>query len=164
MTKKATNDAMIGELKSLAMISGGLILGSMGGKALDKALKVDDSLPGFQAKKLVKPAVQLGAGVLGAIKLKDKNMKLVAAGVGASGVMSTVKVVLKKDLLSGIAGLGDMGNAMSVYQDPVQLSVQRYNPDLPQLNAAQAEELSSDSIYGPELSAAEVETADFEII
>ena len=32
---------MMGELRSLAMISGGMVLGSMGGKAIDNMLKVD---------------------------------------------------------------------------------------------------------------------------
>jgi hypothetical protein len=63
MRKQSTNQAMVGELKSLAMISGGLIIGTMGGKAIDKMLKVDDTVPGFQVKKLAKPLVQLGAGV-----------------------------------------------------------------------------------------------------
>ena len=35
-TKKVSNKAMLGELRSLAMISGGMILGTMGGKAIDK--------------------------------------------------------------------------------------------------------------------------------
>lgn len=156
---------MMGELKSLAMISGGLILGSMGGKALDSMLKVDEKATGFQIKKFVKPAVQLGAGVIGAMKLKDPNLKLVAAGVGASGVMSTVKVVLKKDLLAGISGLGNIGNygnPLSVYQDLARLNPKRYNPDLPQLSPGNytpyQESISNNS------SAGNAVEADFEII
>lgn len=157
--KTTTNKAVIGELKSLLMISGGMILGTMGGKALDTALKVDDTLPGFQAKKLVKPAVQLGAGVLGAVKLKDPNLKLLAAGVGASGVVSTVKVVLKKDLLAGLGNTPAMGAARRIYQEPVRLNVGRYTPDLPELHQYNqpATEYASNSH-------AEVVEADFEII
>jgi len=165
MRKQSNNQAMMGELKSLAMISGGLILGSMGGKAIDKVLKVDDTVPGFQAKKLAKPIVQLGAGVFGALKLKDPNLKLVAAGVGASGVVSTVKVVMKKDLLAGIPGFGDiagLGEPMSVYQDPVNLAIPRYNPDLPMLNAPTYAD-NSDRSTGPAVDLQPIE-ADFEII
>ena len=45
MRKKTNNKAMVGELKSLALISAGLVVGSMGGKAIDKALKVDNTFP-----------------------------------------------------------------------------------------------------------------------
>lgn len=128
--RKASKKAIMGELRSLAMISAGMVAGSLGGKALDKALKVDSNLPGFQAKKFVRPAVQLGAGVLGAIKLKNKDLKMLSAGVGASGVVSTVKVVLKKDILSGLEGTPIsntpelmMPLANSVYVEPATESV-----------------------------------------
>lgn len=165
-TKKRTSNAMMGELKSLAMISGGLILGSMGGKALDSMLKVDENATGFQVKKFVKPAVQLGAGVIGAMKLKDPNLKLVAAGVGASGVISTVKVVLKKDLLAGVDGLGNMGGLgqpLSVYQDLARLNPKRYNPDLPQLSAGNYTPYQESMITDGSMPNNAVE-ADFEII
>ena len=107
----------MGELRSLAMISGGMVLGSMGGKAIDKMLKVDETTPGFQVKKLVRPMALLGAGVLGSMKLKNQDLKMVSAGVGAAGVVSTVKVVLKKDLLAGLdGGVAGLGEAMSVYR------------------------------------------------
>lgn len=160
MKKQSKNNkAVISELKSLLMISGGMILGTMGGKALDAALKVDDTLPGFQAKKLIKPAVQLGAGVLGAIKIKDPNLKLLAAGVGASGVVSTVKVVLKKDLLSGLGNPLSSVQARRIYQDPVRIAVNRYSPDLPQLQASTISEYEYNDPIG-----ANVVEADFEII
>lgn len=157
---------MVGELKSLALISAGLVVGSMGGKAIDKALKVDNTLPGFQAKKLVKPFVQLGTGVAGALKLKDPNLKLVAAGVGASGVVSTANVVLKKDLLEGIPGISEiagLGEPMSVYQDPIHLSIPAYNPDLPMLDVASAPETEWKHSTGPAVAPQSIE-ADFEII
>ncbi|HCS20164.1 MAG TPA: hypothetical protein DIW47_06315 [Bacteroidetes bacterium] len=160
MKKQSKNNkAVISELKSLLMISGGMILGTMGGKALDTALKVDDTLPGFQAKKLIKPAVQLGAGVLGAIKIKDPNLKLLAAGVGASGVVSTVKVVLKKDLLAGLGNPLSNVQARRIYQDPVRIAVNRYTPDLPQLQASTISEYE----YNDPIQSNVVE-ADFEII
>ena len=68
--------------------------------------------------------------------LKDKNMKMLATGVGAAGVLSGVKVILKKDLLAGLADFKGLGaNEPTVFRDPVQLQVERYNPDLPELNA-----------------------------
>ncbi len=128
--------AMMGELKSLAMISGGMVLGSLGGQALDKALGVDPSLPGLNPKKFVRPAALLGAGIMGSMKLKNPDMRLVAAGVGASGMVSAIKVVLKKDILSGLtgsSGVNGLGSSWGVYRDPVRLAVDRYEPDLPEL-------------------------------
>lgn len=120
---------MVGELRSLAMISGGMVLGTMGGKAIDRMLKVDSALPGLQAQKFARPAVLLGAGVLGSLKLKNQDLKMLSAGVGATGVLSTMQVVLKKDFLSGMDGLG------SNYSAPVARAMEAYEPHLPALSS-----------------------------
>ena len=104
----------MGEVKNLAMVAGGFVIGSMGGSALDRALKVDTGLPGINVKRFVKPAVQLGAGIIGATKLKNTDLKLLASGVGASGVVSAVQIATKKNLLAGSPALA--GNSMSVYE------------------------------------------------
>jgi len=134
---KISGQAVMEEVKTLAMLGGGVVLGSLGGRIIDKALKVDASAEGFQAKRLARPVLLLAAGTAGALMLKDKNMKMLATGVGASGLISGVKVMLKKDLLNGLADFSGLGNdfATSVYRDPVNLQVDRYNPDLPELNA-----------------------------
>ena len=112
---KATNSkAIMGEVKNLAMVAGGFVIGSMLGSAIDRALKVDSGIPGINAKRFVKPAVQLGAGIFGATKLKNTDMKLLASGVGASGVVSAVQIATKKNLLAGAPALS--GNDMSVYE------------------------------------------------
>ena len=164
-TKKVSNKAMLGELRSLAMISGGMILGTMGGKAIDKVLKVDDTLPGFQAKKFVRPAALLGSGVLGSLKLKNEDLKMLSAGFGASGVVSTVKVVLKKDLLSGLDGTPEIAAPMTVYQDPVVHSIESYEPNLPALSASsyEAEEQTIKS-YSPGEVVSDYTDAEIEII
>ena len=112
---KATNSkAIMGEVKNLAVVATGFVIGSMGGSAIDRALKVDSGIPGINAKRFVKPAVQLGAGIIGATKLKNTDMKLLASGVGASGVVSAVQIATKKNLLAGAPALS--GNDMSVYE------------------------------------------------
>ena len=121
---KATNSkAIMGEVKNLAVVATGFVVGSMGGSALDRALKVDTGLPGINAKRFIKPAVQLGAGIIGATKLKNSDLKLLASGVGASGVVSAVQIATKKNLLAGAPALA--GNAMSVYEPITAL------PELP---------------------------------
>ena len=139
---KLSSQAVMEEVKNLAMLGGGVVLGSVGGRLIDKVLKVDGTETGFNAKAMARPVVLIAAGAAGAVMLKEKNMKLLATGVGAAGVLSGVKVILKKDLLAGLAdfsGLGnddsDMSTPVKVFREPVQLAVESYNPDLPALNA-----------------------------
>ena len=143
---KISSQAVMGEIKTLAMLTGGVVIGSLGGKMIDKVLKVDASATGFNAKALARPIVLLGVGTAGNLMLKDPNMKMLATGVGASGLLSGVKVFLKKDLLAGLSdfsfnGIDGLGEP-TVYREPMNLSVERYNPDLPAL--------SSPTSYNPE--------------
>ena len=139
---KLSSQAVMEEVKNLAMLGGGVVLGSVGGRLIDKVLKVDGTETGFNAKAMARPVVLIAAGAAGAVMLKEKNMKLLATGVGAAGVLSGVKVILKKDLLAGLAEFSGLGNddtettsPTKVFREPVQLAVERYNPDLPALNA-----------------------------
>jgi hypothetical protein len=126
--KKITPKDVLEELKGPALIVLGIAGGSITGKAIDKALKVDPNIKGFNVKALAKPVVQLTAGIGGALLAKDDNLKLLASGVGASGVASTIKVLIKKDLLSGFKGLGE--NLAAARQ---LLNARSYNPNLPEL-------------------------------
>jgi hypothetical protein len=100
---KISSQAVMGEIKTLAMLTGGVVIGSLGGKMIDKVLNVDATATGFNAKALARPIVLLGLGTAGNLMLKDPNMKMLATGVGASGLLSGVKVFLKKDLLAGLS-------------------------------------------------------------
>jgi len=136
---KISSQAVMDEIKTLAMLTGGVVIGSVGGKMIDRVLNVDASATGFNAKALARPIVLLGVGTAGNLMLKDPNMKMLATGVGASGLLSGVKVLLKKDLLAGLAdfsfsGVDGLGEP-TVYREPINLSVERYNPDLPALSA-----------------------------
>lgn len=134
-TAKPKLDAktVLEELKTPGLIILGMIGGNLAGKLIDKALPLDETATGFQAKSLVKPIVQITAGVGGAVLLKDKNLKLIAAGVAASGIASTVKVFLKKDILNGLGDFNIKDPLKRVFRDPVNLAIAPYNPDLPQL-------------------------------
>lgn len=149
---KISSQAVMGEIKTLAMLTGGVVIGSLGGKMIDKVLNVDATATGFNAKALARPIVLLGLGTAGNLMLKDPNMKMLATGIGASGLLSGVKVFLKKDLLAGLSdfsfnGIDGLGEP-TVYREPMNLSVERYNPDLPALSSPTSynpEELSSHS-------------------
>jgi hypothetical protein len=106
---------------------------------------VDEEATTFQAKALLKPVVQITAGVGGALFLKDKNLKLIASGVAASGIAATIKVFLKKDVLQGL-NLGGLGDPVrQVFREPVNLSIEPYNPDLPALPYNQIESIPIES-------------------
>lgn len=127
---KIIGKKVLEELKAPALIVIGIAAGSITGKMIDKVLKVDGTTEGFNAKALARPILQLTAGVGGAILLKNENLKLFATGVAASGVASSVKVLLKKDILSGFEGLGTT-EAMNHFRQ--NLKLERYNPNLPEL-------------------------------
>lgn len=161
---KISSQAVMEEVKSLALFGGGVIAGSLGGKLIDKALKVDTTQPGFNAKAMVRPVVLLSAGTAGSLMLKDKSMKMFSIGVGASGILSGVKVVLKKDLLNGLADFAGLGEPTRVFREPVNLSIERYNPDLPALqarNVASSEEYSTTSRAMENMSGAEEDEFSF---
>ena len=133
---KISSQAVMGEIKTLAMLTGGVVIGSLGGKMIDKVLKVDATATGFNAKALARPIVLMGVGTAGNLMLKDPNMRMLATGVGASGLLSGVKVLMKKDLLAGLADFSFSGlGEPSVYRESLNLSVERYNPDLPALSS-----------------------------
>lgn len=144
---KAKIDAksIIEELKTPGLIIVGMIGGNFAGKMLDKVLKVDETATGFNAKALVKPIVQISVGVGGALFLKDKNLKLIASGVAASGIASTVKVFLKKDVLQGLTNFAGLGNTIpdfkQVFREPVNLQIEAYNPSLPMLTGGDDTEI-----------------------
>lgn len=149
--------AIIEELKTPGLIILGMVGGNMAGKMIDKVTKVDPEATGFQVKALLKPVVQISVGVGGALFLKDKNMKLIASGVAASGIASGVKVFLKKDILQGLtnfAGLGDSDSVSRVFREPVNLSIEPYNPELPKLLPAQFEAIPVENEY--EINGAEM--------
>lgn len=140
---KLSAGQVLNELKNPALIVVGMIGGNMAGKVMDNVLNVDTTQQeGFNAKALAKPVVQLSAGVAGSILLKDDNLKLIASGVAASGVASGVKVLLKKDLLSGFNGLG---NSHALNHVKGLLNVQAYDPDLPDLPNVQYETMKVES-------------------
>jgi len=131
---KLNAKTVLEELKTPGLIILGMVGGNLAGKLIDKALPLDETATGFQAKALVKPIVQITAGIGGAILLKDKNMKLIASGVAASGIASTVKVFLKKDILNGLGDFRITDPVKRVFREPINLAIAPYNPDLPVLN------------------------------
>ena len=136
------------EVKGPLLIVAGVAGGVVAGKLVDKVVKVDTTATGFKPKTLVKPVLQLAAGIGGCILSKNEYVKFIATGVTVSGVLSTTKIILKKDILQGLsemAGLGETDQAQQVFREPLNLAIEPYNPDLPRLPQAQIEAAPSDN-------------------
>jgi hypothetical protein len=131
------------ELKVPGLIILGMVGGNMAGKLIDKVIKPDANATGLKnAKNLIRPVIQISAGLAGRILLKNENLKLIATGVAVGGVFSGVKVLLKKDLLAGLTGVNGLGETsddqlQQVFREPLSLAIEPYTPDLPQLPEAQ---------------------------
>jgi len=157
-SSKVNSKAVMEEIKNLALVGAGVVAGSVGGRMVDKVLKVDPAQQGFNAKAMVRPALLIGVGAFGAMKAKNHMMRMLAAGVGASGALSGIKALTKKDLLSGPDG-GGLGSSWptSVYREPLNMSVERYNPDLPMLSAGPLSDAYGEAVpMADELEAVEI--------
>lgn len=163
---KSKNQAIVNELKTVGEIASGYLGSFFLGKTLNKALKVDDSIPGFQLKKLIVPGVQTVGGIVGSIKLTNPILKNISLGVAASGAVNSVNLVLNKNILSGVSGFGSPKSlATSVYQDSKKLPVGKYNPDLPHLTTGSNRyEEEPAMVYRNADPEVEVFDADFEFV
>ena len=131
---KVTMKTALEDLKGAGLVILGVAGGAFVGKGIDKIMKVDEASTEFQMKAIVKPIVQIVSGVGGAIFLKNKNLKLIASGVATSGVITGVKVFLKKDILNGLGDFNIADPVKRVFRDPINLAIAPYNPELPVLD------------------------------
>lgn len=116
--RAVTKDAIGKEIKDVVMLGVGVVGGSVLGSMLDKMLKVDHTDTRMDLKKFVRPLVLIGIGSVGSIKLDNENMKNIAKGAAMSGILSGVKVILRKDLLSGLDGFEGLGDT-DAYGEPI---------------------------------------------
>jgi hypothetical protein len=123
------------EFKAPLLIVAGVAGGALAGRLIDKVVKSDPTAPGFQPKALVKPVVQLAAGMGARFLSKNEYVKLIATGVTVTGVLSVTRVILKKDILQGLAEVSGLGSDAvgQVFREPMNLAIDPYNPDLPAL-------------------------------
>ena len=141
-TRKAGTQAVLAEVKNLAVMGAGITLGALGGRMVDKALKTD-SATGPQA--LLRPVLMTGLGAYGAATLKNPMARLLAAGIGASGILAGVKTLTKADVLAGmdpfaVSGFGGPEEAFpGMYSRPADLAIQQYGVGLPELGEDSAD-------------------------
>ena len=129
--KKVNGRALMEEVKNLALLGAGVVAGSMGGQMLDKMLKVEGGGSGLNARSMVRPLVLTGIGAYAALKTDQRMVCLLAAGVGASGIISLFKPLAKDVPLSGTDNVHGPVWASESYQGSGLL--ERFDPDLPLL-------------------------------
>lgn len=98
---KVNGRALMEEVKNLAVLGAGVVAGSMGGNMLDKMLKVESGSGGLSPKAMVRPLLLTGLGAYAALKTDQRTVRLLAAGVGASGILALFKPLTKDVPLSG---------------------------------------------------------------
>jgi hypothetical protein len=153
MMKMPKKEEVLNELGNVAAVAVGMIAGNVLANAGDKMMKVDDTTTGF--KKYISGGVCATGGAVGAVMLKDKKAKLLAGGVGASGVLRLAKKAFPKATV--LQGLGEPDETIgltpisSVSQIPswrYQPSEQSYRPNLPDLGVGMImPPASSDGYY-----------------
>lgn len=135
-TKK--NKEVIEDLKSIALVLGGVVIGNLMDVGAQKILKLDKNVPlsGIEEmKKFISPAVRIVGGSAGAYFTPNKEARLLLGGVAVSGAASMVNYglnkVLKKDQ-AGVTGIGEIAS-----DDPDQyhedMVIENYDPQLPDL-------------------------------
>ncbi|MGQ0829405.1 MAG: hypothetical protein ACT4ON_13535 [Bacteroidota bacterium] len=145
----------------------GLVGSSLAGHLIDKVpfLQPDESVEGFQIKKVIKPAalVLIGGTSVFATHGKKTPGAAFVNGLGwgfiSGGAISGAKVILKKDLFAGLGTSPDASKASletNYYKAQAQdlaklLEQNRFSPNLPELsegvNGLGAENIVSEFEY-----------------
>ncbi len=134
---KVNGRALMEEVKNLAVLGAGVVAGSMGGNMLDKMLKVESGSGGLSPKAMVRPLLLTGLGAYAALKTDQRTVRLLAAGVGASGILALFKPLTKDVPLSGTGTHGPVW-ADESYRGTGLL--ERFDPDLPLLMPGSGDE------------------------
>lgn len=120
-------------LKPILVIAG-MVGGKFVGDYADKAMGVTrkDGIATLTAggdagmKGYITPVGQLALGAVGATMLKDENLKFLSAGVAAQGVLGTVNMIAKKNVLNGL-GAAEQTYLLPDYPMPGQQMLPTFN-------------------------------------
>ncbi len=120
---KAATKGAAGQMAKPAGVLAGLVLASVASNLLDKVpflqAPADDGTGKFNIKKIAKPAILVVIGTATAVLTNKKTGVVmqfangVGYGIAGGGVLSGVKAVTGKSLVSG---LGDAGNGKAVLE------------------------------------------------
>jgi len=97
MAKKLSQKAVVVELTTIGMFAGGVVGGNIIGNMAEKVVNKEGAA-GTLPKRLIVPLALALVGAVASLKMSDKKVKLLAAGVGAAGVLRTAKAVMPNNV------------------------------------------------------------------
>lgn len=108
-------------MKNPAIVAGGVLLGVVMQKGLNKFILGNETVQGFlgaetteNLKQYLSPAITTATGVIVGMQTQDGLMRKVATGVAISGVATVgFKMLWNKDLLGSLNG-GFLGNILGL--------------------------------------------------
>jgi len=135
---KAKKNDSLEDLKNIALVLGGVVVGNLIDVGAQKILKLDKntSLSGIaEMKKFLSPTVRIVGGGAGAYFVPNKTARLLLGGVAVSGATSMVNYGLNKVLNKNnpnVAGIGEI-DYQSIDQYNENMVLENYDPQLPDL-------------------------------
>jgi len=137
--KNANTNDVLEDLKSIGLVLGGVVIGSLMDVGAQKILKLDRnaSLSGIaEMKKFISPAVKIVGGGAGAYFVPNKTARLLLGGVAVSGASSMVGYGLKKVLNksdSSVSGFGEI-DYQAIDEHHENMVLDNYDPEFPELS------------------------------
>jgi hypothetical protein len=98
--KKKKDNEVLDDLKGIALVMGGVVIGTLVDKGATKILKLDQPSAGLigKLKPFLSPAIRIVGGGAGAYLIPNKTARLLLGGVAVSGAASVVDQVADKVL------------------------------------------------------------------
>lgn len=161
--KKKPKDEVLEDLKGIALMMGGVVIGTLIDKGATKILKLDQPSVGLlgKLKPFISPAVRIIGGGAGAYFVPNKTARLVLGGVAVSGAASVVDQVTDKILKKGsdetVKGIGTTD-----IDDYILNEVEESEPYLPELTGDKAEHYPELEQEAPEAKISRVSEDEYE--
>jgi hypothetical protein len=130
LARKATDG-----LTTILLVGGGVVLGGLAGKGINKILKIDETTTGW--KKYLKPGILTAVGTVGVIFLKKGETKedviqgiirKLSTGIAIAGGISLIDTITGKSLLGNV-GLSDeeVGKVRADYYKVAEETMRKIN-------------------------------------
>jgi hypothetical protein len=152
--KKKKDNEVLDDLKGIALVMGGVVIGTLVDKGATKVLKLDQSSPGLlgKLKPFISPAVRIVGGGSGAYFVPNKTARLILGGVAISGAASAVEQVAEKILKKSMDDKSIQGMGTTDIDDYIVDEVEETELQLPELMGDQADYSEMKRAYTPQIS------------
>jgi hypothetical protein len=121
-SSRLSGNKMLDDLKTVAMIAGGMVAGKYIGDFIDQGTtKISGFLGinGPELQKYVRPVATIGIGLAANQLIKNPIGKKVALGIAGFGVIDGVQKITGNTVLSGLGNIPPSYQALPEFQMPV---------------------------------------------